>query len=112
MEREIENQFTASVGDSDSENTADDGEQSGLNERFAHQQAARRAEGDTQRRLRALLQAASEHEIGEISASDKQHTAGRDEQQLQSSLVLVAHGCGACASGGEMQGLLTPGLLF
>jgi hypothetical protein len=31
MEREIENQFTASVGDSDSENAADDGKQRGLN---------------------------------------------------------------------------------
>src|SRR5262245_22670869 len=30
LEREIENQFTASVGDSDSENAADDGKQGGL----------------------------------------------------------------------------------
>src|SRR6266540_4216790 len=44
LEREIENQLTASVGDSDSENAADDGKQGGLNERFAHQPAERRAE--------------------------------------------------------------------
>ena len=112
IEREIENQFTASVGDSDSENAADDGKQGGLNERFAHQPAARRAESDAQRRLRALLQAAGEHEIGEIAAGDKQHTAGCDEQQLQSILILVAHGRGTGAAGDEIQGLLAPGLLF
>ena len=82
MEREIENQFAAAVGDADSENAADDGEQRGLNERFAHQPAARRTESDAQRRLRAILQSAGEHEIGKIAAGDKQHTGGCDEQQL------------------------------
>src|SRR5262249_14481002 len=112
IEREIENQFTAAVGDSNSENAADDGKQGGLNERFAHQTAARRAESDAQRRLRSVLQAAGEHEIGEIAAGDEQHTAGCDEQQLQSSLISVAHGRDTGAAGNEMQGLLTPGLLF
>jgi hypothetical protein len=46
--------------------------------------------------LRALLQAAGEHEIGEVA----------------SILVLVSHGCDTRAAGNEMQGLLTPGLLF
>ncbi len=112
VEREIENQCAARVRDSDSENAADDGEQGGLDERFAHQPAARRTESDAQRRLRALLQAAGEHEIGKIAAGDKQHTAGCDEQQLQSGLILIAHGCDTGAAGNEMQGLLTPGLLF
>ena len=42
----------------------------GLNERFAHQPDARGAESDVQRHLRALLQAAGKHEIGEIAAGD------------------------------------------
>ena len=92
VEREVENQFAATVGESDSKNAADGGEQSALTKRFAHEPAARRTESDAQRRLRALLQATGEHEIGKIAASDKQHTAGGDEQQLQTSLVLIAHG--------------------
>ena len=36
------------------------------------------------------LQSAGEHEIGEIAAGDKQHTCGRDEQQLSPSSYSIA----------------------
>src|SRR6185437_6475040 len=55
VEREVENEFAAGVCHSDSENSADDGEQRGLNERLAHQAAARSTESDAQGGLRAIL---------------------------------------------------------
>ena len=60
--------------------------------------------------MRAVLQPARQHQVGQIAARHQQDATSNDEEQLQPLLILIPHRRYAGAAGNEMQRLLLPEL--
>jgi hypothetical protein len=71
-----------------------------------HQPPSRSTQGDANGSLRAILQAAREHQIHQVRAGHQQHTSRGDQQQLEPILVLIPHDLHACAARDQAHRLL------
>ena len=112
LEGEIENKAGSGIRHGNSNDAADHGKHHAFHEGSAHQAdaggAQRNADGD----LRPVSQTARQHHVGEVATGHQQHTCRGDEQELESCLILVAHGCDASSAGDQVERLLLPELLF
>ncbi len=101
----VDEQARAAIGDGETGESAEDGENHAFGESLAHETAAGRAECGTDGGLRLARGGADEHEVGEVGAGDEQDEGGDPHGEVEAVFEVVLHLLDAAAAGREVERL-------
>ena len=88
---ERHDRFHAQIGDCQSKNAAEDGQDEALGQRLPDEPCARGPNGQTNRGIGTTRGSASQQQVGNVGARNQQHEAANREQDAQAGAVVFLH---------------------